>query len=59
MKKENIIEAIADCIENKVFKEWKHDGFIDQTFSNAINVEIDGKHYSIELTEHEEQKNDD
>lgn len=58
MKKENIIEALTDCIENKIFKEWKHDGFIDQTFSNAIYVEIDGKHYSIELTEHEERSND-
>ena len=58
MKKENIIEALADCIESKIFKEWKHDGFIDQTFSNAIDVEIDGKYYTVEITEHEERKND-
>ena len=35
MKKKNIIKALADCIESKIFGEWKHDGFIDQTFSNA------------------------
>ncbi len=59
MQKENIIEALADCIENKIFEEWKHDGYIDQTFSNAIDVEIDGRHYTVELTEHEEKDNND
>lgn len=56
MQKENIIAALADCIESKIFKEWKHDGFIDATYSNAIDVEIDGKHYTIELTDHEEEE---
>lgn len=52
MKNVDIMEAITNCIENKILKEWRHEGFIDQMLSDGIRFEIDGKKYTIELIEH-------
>lgn len=46
MKKIDIVEAIVNMIEKKVFDEWKHEGYIGFN-SDEIYATIDGKEYKI------------
>lgn len=51
MKNCDIVEAIIQSIEKKIFEEWKHEGFICGNSSEHINFEIDGKEYVLKLYE--------
>lgn len=51
MKAADIMEAFVISIEEKIFKEWRHEGFLGGWSSEHINVEIDGKEYIIRLHE--------
>ena len=51
MKQCDIMETIATDIENKFFKEWKHEGFIEGCSSEHINFDVDGKEYVLLIRE--------
>ena len=51
MKQGDIMEARASAIENKIFSEWKHEGFIDGCGATHINFYIDEKEYVLRLFE--------
>ena len=51
MKTVDIMEALTTSIEEKIFKEWRHEGFIGGFTSSYINAEIDGKEYVLVLRE--------
>ena len=49
MKTIDITECIAEAIESKIIKEWKHEGYIDGMQSDNVFVVIDGKTYCIKV----------
>lgn len=51
MKQVDIMEALVNAIDEKIFKEWKHEGFIGGCSSEHIDVEIDGKEYVLRIDE--------
>lgn len=51
MKSVDIIEIISQTIEQKVIKEWKHEGYIDILHSDDVSVVIDGKRFIISIKE--------
>ena len=51
MKSVDIMESITNHIEDKFFKEWKHEGFIGMFTSEDINFEVDGKEYVLKIHE--------
>ena len=51
MKDADIMEALTVSIEEKIFKEWKHEGFIGGFTSEYIYVEIDNREYVLALNE--------
>lgn len=51
MKNADIMEVFITSIEEKIFKEWRHDGFIGGFTSDSGNFEIDGKEYVLKLIE--------
>lgn len=53
MKIIDITEAIVNSLENKIFEEWKHEGYIDGFTSDKAYVVIDGTRYKITVEESE------
>lgn len=51
MRNCDIMEALTISIEEKIFKDWRHEGFIGGFTSNYINMKIDGKEYVLVLHE--------
>ena len=51
MQPVDIAAAIQDMIENKIYAEWKHEGYIDALYSTGVVADIDGKKYMIEVKE--------
>lgn len=51
MKTIDIMECLVNNIEEKIIKEWKHEGFIGGFSSEHINFEIDGKEYVLHIRE--------
>lgn len=51
MKKVDIMEAFVSAIEEKIIKEWRHEGWIGGWSSEHINFEIDGKEYVLCIRE--------
>ena len=51
MKTEDIMECFVSAIEEKIFKEWRHEGFIDGWSSGHVNFETDGKEYVLRISE--------
>lgn len=51
MKIIDIAEAIQNMVEEKILKDWKHEGFIDGLYGDGTQVCIDGKRYLIEIRE--------
>lgn len=49
MKSADIIESIASHIENKIIKEWKHEGYIDGMQTDNVFFVLDGKTYCVRL----------
>ena len=43
MKSADVMEVFITSIEEKIFKEWRHDGCIGGFTSDSGNLEIDGK----------------
>lgn len=54
MKQADIMEAFVNAIEEKIFKEWKHEGFICGWSSEHINFEVDDKEYVLRIDEVQE-----
>lgn len=51
MKTVHIMESIVYSITNKIFEEWKHEGFMCGWSSEHINFEVDGKEYVLLIRE--------
>lgn len=51
MKPADIMEALTTFIDEKIFKEWRHEGFVGGFASGYISAEIDGKEYVLVLHE--------
>lgn len=51
MKTVDIIEAIEECIEKKIFGEWKHEGYIDGTERDRVFFNLDGRKYAVTIEE--------
>ncbi len=51
MKLIDITVSIINAIEEKIYKEWRHEGCICNWASDRINVIIDNKKYLIRLYE--------
>ena len=51
MKTVDIVEAFVTAIEEKIIKEWRHDGYIGGWSSERIDFEIDEKEYVVYITE--------
>lgn len=51
MKIIDIAEAIQNMVEEKILKDWKHEGYVDGLCVNGTQVCIDGKRYLIEIRE--------
>ena len=51
MRNADIMGVFITSIEEKIFKEWIHDGFIGGFTSDSVNFEIDGKEYVLKLIE--------
>lgn len=49
MKNCDIMETFVYAVENVIFKEWRHEGFIGGWASDTANFEIDGKEYVLKL----------
>ena len=47
MVSDAIIEALKSAIENKIIGEWRHEGGVLGISAEHINVEIDGKEYTV------------
>ncbi len=50
MLKDSIAEAVANMVEKTILRK-QHGGSVDYFCSDEIRVEIDGKKYSIKITE--------
>lgn len=51
MKIDDIIVCLSNGIEDTIYKQWKHEGFICGLSSKHINFEIDGKEYVLLISE--------
>ena len=51
MKNCDIMETFVSSVENVIFKEWRHEGFIGGWSSDCANFEIDGMEYVLKLHE--------
>lgn len=51
MKTGDIAEVFVTAIEEKIIKEWRHEGFIGGWSSEHVNFEIDGKEYVAHIRE--------
>lgn len=51
MKQVDIAEAIQNMVQEKIYGEWKHEGFLDGLYTNGVRCNIDGKDYMIEVRE--------
>ena len=51
MKTVDIMEVFANSVEQKMFKEWRHEGFIGGFSSDHLNFVIDGKEYIVNIKE--------
>ena len=50
MKQIDIVESLAKNVENIIFKEWKHEGYIGVTEREGFYCDIDGVLYRIDVT---------
>ena len=51
MKSVDIMEMLTNAIEEKIFGEWKHEGFIGGFGSEYINFVVDNKEYVLNISE--------
>ena len=51
MKTVDIVEAIEECIEKKIFGELKHEGYIDGTERDLVFFNLDGSRYVVTIEE--------
>lgn len=54
MKQVDIMEVFVAAVEDKIFKEWRHEGFIGGWSFAHANFEVDGKEYVLHIKEVEE-----
>ena len=51
MKSCDIMECFVTAIEETIFKEWRHEGFIGGWSSDYVDFAVDGKEYVLKLRE--------
>lgn len=49
MKEVDIIKSIAEHVEQKILKEWKHEGSVEVIYTDRLEAEIDGTLYVISI----------
>jgi len=47
----DIMDAVQLGVESMLFKQWRHEGYIDGFNSSQIRFTVDGKKYILELKE--------
>lgn len=51
MKILDIVEVMCSAVDDTIFKQWKHEGYIDFMNSDGFRVVIDGKRYLVRIEE--------
>ena len=51
MKQGHIMDSLVEAITQKIFEEWKHEGFIFGFSTEHINFEVDDKEYVLLIRE--------
>ena len=51
MKLCDIMETFVSAVEETIFNDWNHEGFIGGFTSDTANFWIDGKEYVLKLCE--------
>lgn len=51
MKTVDIMETFVSAVEETIFKNWRHEGFIGGWSSEHANFEVDGTEYELSLQE--------
>ena len=51
MKTGHIMELIDRTIEEVIFEQWKHEGYLDISTSDKVAFVVDGKRFVIEIKE--------
>ena len=54
----HITEVMRAAVENKILKEWKHDGHIDIEYGDGFGAVIDGKQYLVTIREIDSYEDD-
>jgi hypothetical protein len=47
----DIMDGVTQGIENMLFKNWRHEGYIDGMHSTDVIFVVDGKKYILKLEE--------
>lgn len=47
----DIMDVVQQQIESVIFKDWKHEGYIDGFYSDSVYFVVDGKYYRLSLVE--------
>jgi len=56
MKQIDIVTSLAKNVEDVIYKEWKHEGYIGATEMEGFYCDIDGVLYRIDVREIPEGK---
>lgn len=51
MKQVDIMEAVDSSLQNILFKQWKHEGYMDGWNSQQVAFVVDGKRYILDIKE--------
>jgi hypothetical protein len=56
MNQVDIMDAVQQGVENILFKNWRHEGYIDFFTSNKIGFIVDKRKYELEIKEIDKEK---
>lgn len=56
MKQIDIVNSLAKNVEDVIYKEWKHEGYVGATEREGFYCDIDGTLYRIDIREIPEGK---
>lgn len=56
MKQIDIVNSLAKNVEDVIYKEWKHEGYVGATEREGFYCDIDGTLYRIDIREIPEEK---
>ena len=53
MQRVDIMDAVQKGIENMIYKQWHHEGYIDGFNTDQVAFIVDGKRYVLKLFDSE------